>query len=130
METEHYREFIAENEKKLQKCKYGEEKCDIALFNLGFVHAYATSPYRNLSKAVTYFEELVSQYPESPYASQGKAWRALVLERLTLEGDLHTVKTQLRGKEETIRTLQEQIAHLRDLEIEMQEKERELLRLR
>jgi len=130
MATGNYREFVAENEKKLQICTEGEAGCDVALFNLGFVHAYAASPYRNLDKAAAYFTELVNRYPHSPYASPGKAWRALILDQLALAGDLRTAKAHLRGREETIRTLQEQIARLRELEVEMQEKERELLRLR
>lgn len=130
VETGNYREFVSANEKQLQSCKQEGAGCDVALFNLGFVYAYETSPYRNLDKAATYFEELVTRYPESPYALPGKAWRALIRERLTLEGDLRTVKTHLRGKEATIRTLQEQLQRLRELEIEMQEKERELLQLR
>jgi hypothetical protein len=128
--TGNYREFIAANEKQLQNCRQEEDGCDVALFNLGFVYAYEASPYRNLDKAATYFEDLVNRYPESPYALPGKAWRALILERLTLEGDLRTVKTHLRGRDATIRMLQEQLQRLRELEIEMQEKERELLQLR
>lgn len=130
VETGNYREFVSANEKQVQSCKQGEDGCDVALFNLGFVYAYEASPYRNLDKAAMYFEDLGNRYPESPYALPGKAWRALILERLTLEGDLRTVKTHLRGKDATIRTLQEQLQRLRELEIEMQERERELLQLR
>ena len=130
VETGNYSEFVSANEKQLRNCEQEGTGCDVALFNLGFVYAYEASPYRNLDKAATYFGNLVARYPESPYALPGKAWRALILERLTLEGDLRTVKMHLRGKDATIRTLQEQLQRLRELEIEMQEKERELLQLR
>lgn len=130
MTTGNYSEFIAANERRLQSCKQGEEGCDVALFNLGFAHAYEASPYRNLDKAAAYFGDLVNRYPQSPYALPGKAWRALILERVAREGDLRAVKAQLQGKEAMIRTLQEQLQRLRELEIEMQEKERELLQLR
>jgi hypothetical protein len=128
--TGNYREFVSTNEKQLQSCRQGEDQCDVALFNLGFVYAHEARPYRNLAKAATYFEELVNRYPESPYALPGNAWRALILDRFTLEGDLRTIKTHPQSKDATIRTLQEQLQRLRELEIEMQEKERELLQLR
>ena len=128
--TGNYAEFISANEQRLQSCREKRDGCDAALFNLGFAHAYADSPYRNLRKAAAYFEALLTQYPKSLYAVQGKVWRALILERLALENDLRSVQTTLRGKDDTIRTLQEQIQRLREQEIDMQEKERELLRLR
>ena len=130
VETGNYSEFLVANEKQIQSCQQGEVGCDLALFNLGFVYAYEASPYRNLDKAATYFEDLVNRYPESPYVLPGKTWRTLIRERLAVEGDLRTVKTHLRGKDVTIRTLQEQLQRLRELEIEMQEKERELLQFR
>jgi hypothetical protein len=129
METGNYTEFVAENEQKLQTCEQSEG-CDVALFNLGFAYAYAANPHRDLLKASIYFDDLRRRYPESPYASPGKAWRSLILERLALEEDLRTARAQLRGKEEAIHTLREQMERIRALDIEMQEKERELLQLR
>jgi hypothetical protein len=52
------------------------------------------------------------------------------LERLALVEGLRTVRMQLRGKEEEIRTLHEPMERVRTLGTEMQEKERELLQLR
>jgi hypothetical protein len=129
METGNYAEFIKENEQHLPICEQRKD-CDATLFNLGFAYAYTANPRRDLLKASSYFDELRRRYPESPYALPGKAWRSLILEQLTLEEDLRTVRAQLRKKDETIHTLQEQMERVKALDIEMQEKERELLQLR
>jgi hypothetical protein len=129
METGNYNEFVAENDHKLQTCEQSEG-CDVALFNLGFAYAYAANPHRNLVKAATYFDDLRRQYPDSPYAFPAKAWRSLILERLAVEEDLRTARRRLQGKDDELRALHEQMERVRALDIEMQEKERELLRLR
>lgn len=129
METGRYSEFVEENELKLQNCE-SIEGCDLALFNLGFAYAYSLNPHRNLVKASIYFDDLRRRYPESPYASSAKMWRLLILERLALEEDLRKVRVQLRERDETIRALHEHIEQAKALDIEMQEKERELLQLR
>ena len=102
----------------------------MAFFNLGFVYASTASPYRDLTKAVAQFEMLNRLYPESPYASQGQIWRTLILERVVMEENLRTTQAQLRKKDTTMRMLQERLQRVRTLDIEMQEKERQLFQSR
>lgn len=129
METGRYSEFVAENELRLQNCE-SSQSCDVALFNLGFAYAYPASPYRNLVKASVYFDNLRRRYPDSSYALPGKAWRSLILEQVAVEDDLRKVREQLRERDEAIRVLHKQMKQAKTLDIEMQEKERELLQLR
>ncbi|MBI3300837.1 MAG: hypothetical protein HYZ72_01975 [Deltaproteobacteria bacterium] len=126
MENGNYAEFLAENERRLQTCG-AEQGCDVVLFNLGFAYAYPQSPYRDLAKALQRFSELRVKYPQSPLAVQGQAWMALINEYLALEESQRKLQTDLRNKEAAVRTLQERLNRSRDIDIEMQKKERELL---
>ncbi|HKA52496.1 MAG TPA: hypothetical protein VKJ47_02435 [Candidatus Binatia bacterium] len=127
MESGKYAEFLAENERALARCK-GGTGCDTALFNLGFVYAYAPSPYYNPARALQYFSELGKTYPQSPWTYQGRAWIALLNENLTLEERERELQGNLRTREATIRSLRAQLNRSRDIDVEMEKRERELLR--
>ena len=127
MENSNYAEFLAENERALQRCA-GGTGCDVVLFNLGFTCAYSQSPYHNPAKAVQYFSELTKKYPQSPWAFQGRAWTALLNENLSLEEKQRQLQGNLRSIETAVRNLREQLNRSRDIDVEMEKKERELLR--
>lgn len=127
MEGSDYARFLAENRQMLERCE-GGTGCEVALFNLGFVHAYPQSPYHNPSKAMQYFDDLIKKYPQTPAAFEGRAWRALLTENLTLEEKRRRLQADLRSKDATIRTLRTQMGRSRDIDIEIDKKERELLR--
>lgn len=134
MEQRNYREFIAENDEKLQECKQKAD-CDLALFNLGFAYAYIENPHRNVEKAFKYFNELIRDYPNSPWAYQARAWvtllneqRALAKNRAGLEERQRKLQATLRDRDATIRTLRARLNRSRNIDIEMEKKERELLR--
>ena len=50
MEDGNYARFLAENRQRLEHV--GGAGCEVALFNLGFAHAYPPSPYHDPSKAL------------------------------------------------------------------------------
>lgn len=127
MEDGDYAKFLAENEQALQHCE-NAARCEVALFNLGFVYAYALSPYRNAATALRYFHELVKKYPRSPWAFQGQAWIALINESLALEKSREQLQADLRTREATIRTLRERLNRSREIDLEIEKKARELLR--
>lgn len=127
MESGNYAEFLAENERALAGCK-GRTGCDVALFNLGFAYAYSQSPYHNPAKALQYFSELSKTYPQSPWAFQGRAWSALLTEHLAAEERERQLQGNLRTREATIRSLRAQLNRSRDIDVEMEKRERELLR--
>ena len=102
--------------------------CDTALFNLGFAYAYVQNPHRDLAKALQYFGELLKQYPQSPWAVQGKAWMALITENRALEETRRQLQADLRTREAMVRSLRAQLDRSRAIDIEMEKKERELLR--
>jgi hypothetical protein len=127
MKDDNYAAFLAENEGALQRC--GEQtECDIVLFNLGFIYGYPQSPYRDRAAALWYFDELQKNYPQSPWAFQAQAWTAFINESLALEESRRQLRAHLHTREERIRTLRQQLQGARQIDIEMDEKERELLR--
>ena len=127
MENGNYDRFLAENRQTLERCG-GGTGCEVALFNLGFVHAYPPSPYRDPSKALQYFDNLIKKYPQSPWAFEGRAWRALLNENLASEEKRRRLQTDLRSKDAAIGTLRKRLGRSREIDIEIDKKERELLR--
>jgi len=127
MEDGNYQAFVAENEERLRQCQ-GEMGCDTALFNLGFAYAYVQNPHRDLAKALQYFGELLKQYPQSPWALQGQAWIAFISENLALGESRRQLQADLRTREAMVRSLRAQLDRSRAIDIEMEKKERELLR--
>ena len=127
MESREYAKFLTENRRMLEQCKHSTG-CESALFNLGFVHAYPQSPYYDLTKALQYFDELLKKYPRTPWAYEGRAWRALINENLALEGKRRRLETEFRAKDDTVRSLQMQLDRARDIDIEFDKKQLELSR--
>jgi outer membrane protein assembly factor BamD (BamD/ComL family) len=107
------------------------------------------SPYYNPNEALHYFDELITRYPHTPWAVQGQAWITLLNAQHTLEETrrrlqadlrtreatirsretvLRTKDTAMRSKDATIRSLREQLDRTRDIDAQIDQKERELLR--
>jgi hypothetical protein len=141
MEHGDYRRFVTENQHTLEQCR-GETVCATALFNLGFVHAYSQSPYYDPPRALQYLDALHQRYSQTPLAFQGQVWKAFIHEKLvleeaqrrlqgdlqTLQGDLQTLQVGLRSREATIRSLHGRLKRARDIDLQIEKKERELLR--
>jgi DNA-binding IclR family transcriptional regulator len=92
------------------------------------VYAYPQSPYRDFQKARQYLHELHSRYPRSPWTSQGQVLLAFMNEQVSLEEAQRRLRAELRTREATIRKLQEQLNRSREIDVEIEKKERELLR--
>jgi len=122
-----YKNFLAENQRSLAKCS-GRAGCDFTLLNLGFVYAYPPSPYRDPQKARHYLSELQSQYPGSPWTTQGRLLLAFMSEQGSAEEAQRRLRTELRGRDAVIRKLRGQLNRSREIDIEMEKIERDLLR--
>ena len=127
LETSDYRGFLVENQRHLSTCG-GWVGCDIVLFNLGFIYAYPQSPYRDPQKARQYLRDLQRRFPQSPWASQGQVLLAFMNEQVGLEEAQRKLRTGLRSRDAAIRKLQGQLDRSREIDIEIEKKERELLR--
>jgi hypothetical protein len=127
IENGDYRGFLVENQRNLSACG-GWIACDVTLFNLGFVYAYPQSPYRDPRKARQYLHELSRKFPHSTWASQGQVLLAFLNERVGLAEAQRQLRTDLRTRNAEIRKLRGQLDRSREIDIEIEKKERELLR--
>src|SRR5919198_882441 len=84
MTTGDYKTFMTANLLALQQCQEVPD-CATALFNLGFVHTYPQSPYYDAAKALFYFNELQTKYPQTLWALESQIWTALLQGHLSLE---------------------------------------------
>lgn len=135
-----YREFLEENQKLLLQCQLSNS-CESPLFNIGVVHGYSKSPFYDRAKALHYFDQLVREHPDSPLAYEARVWIDLLEQvsasekkRLRLQGLIKSKKAAIKSKEQdlrakdaTIEDLREQIKRSRDIDLEIGEKEREIL---
>jgi hypothetical protein len=127
IESGDYQSFLADNQRTLTRCGEGAG-CDVTLYNLGFVYAYPPSPFHDPQKARQYLNELHSRYPQSPWTTQGQVLLAFINERGSSEGAQRRLRAELRTRDAIIRKLREQLNRSREIDIEMEKKERELLR--
>jgi hypothetical protein len=127
IDSGNFRNFLTENENNLSTCGTWTG-CDVTLFNLGFVYAYPRSPYRDAQKARQYLHELRRKFPRSPWAAQGRVLLTFIDEQGGLEEARRRLQSDLRTRDTTIRKLQGQLDRSREIDIEIEKKERELLR--
>ena len=133
METKDYDGFLKQNESLLSTCET-QGGCEVPLFNVGFVYAYSQSPYYDRPKALKYFAKIVKDYPKSPLAYESLAWMDLITENVTLDKKQRELKGQVKSKNATIKSknatineLRDQMKRSRDIDVEMGQKEREVL---
>lgn len=155
MSSGDYAGFLSENLKALKEGG-GERGPDVALFNIGFVYAYSKSPYYSVSRALKIFDQLVRDHPESPWSFQARAWtdmlrKAVVAEEkhrklrgkvkskeaeisskeaeiTSKEAEINFKEAEINSKEAEINDLQKQLDRSRQIDVEMDRKERELLK--
>jgi hypothetical protein len=127
IENGDYQGFLAANQQTLTQCR-GETGCAVPLFNLGFVYAFPSSPYRDPQKARRYLNELHSRYPHSPWTTQGQVLLRFMHEQGKAEEAQRRLRAELRTRDTLIRKLREQLNRSREIDIEMEKMERELLR--
>jgi hypothetical protein len=125
--------FLIENHQKQPTCEE-DKSCAMVLFNLGFVYAYPYSPHYDRQKALSYFDTLLQNYTHTPWALQGRWWRALLHETLTLEAARERLQADLKSYKEAMRTREEALeareAALRSRESTMRSQESTVVRSR
>ncbi|MCE5242728.1 MAG: hypothetical protein ABFD98_01435 [Syntrophobacteraceae bacterium] len=148
MSSGDYAGFLAENLKALKEGG-GESGQDVALFNIGFVYAYSKSPYYNVGRALKIFDQLIRKHPESPWSFQARAWTDMLRKTIVAEekhrklrgkvkskeaeisskeAEITSKEAEINSKEAEINDLQNQLDRSRQIDVEMDRKERELLK--
>jgi TolA-binding protein len=90
-----YAEAQKESEKLLGAPAGGSR--DAALFGLGLTLADPANPGRDGSRARDAFDRMVSGHPESPYAQEGRIWRAALDEELSEAHQGTAILQRVRG---------------------------------
>jgi tetratricopeptide (TPR) repeat protein len=68
-----YEGSLRENQKTLKLSK-NQAPGDEALFNMGLVYAHPKNPKKDNRRAIGFFNQVVKNYPESPWTEQAKIW--------------------------------------------------------
>jgi hypothetical protein len=123
-----YAAFLERNQTVLKECQ-DEVQCATALFNIGFVYAYPQSPLYHQTRGQKAFEELSEKYPQSPWAFEATAWTELVKKSIVSETKRTRLKGKLKTKETTIKELQKQIEEAREMDTEIDRREKELQKM-
>lgn len=90
---------------------------DGALFNLGLIYAHSGNPEKDLRKSMSYFEKLVQDYPESPFAEQARIWVATLQEIDELHGVIEKSTQTIEQSKQDMEKLNEALqAALREME--------------
>lgn len=92
-----------------------ESPKDMALYNIGVIHAHYKNPKRNYKRAIRAFKKLINQYPTSPLIEQTKVW----IETLQKIEKLENTNENL---ESTIECLEETIENLKKVDTEIDQK--------
>lgn len=127
METGDYAGFLAENQQALKECNE-KNPCEVALFNLGFLHCYPKSPYYDQAKGSSYFSELIQKFPRSPWAFQATMLMDIMKKNMTSEDKRRRMQGEMKSKDAAINELKEQIRRSREIDLKIERKERELLK--
>ncbi|MBI4847098.1 MAG: tetratricopeptide repeat protein [Nitrospirae bacterium] len=78
----HSRQLIAEGDfngaieenRKVISMQPGSAPADEALFNIGLIYSHYGNKGKDYKKALDYFEQLVHDYPQSPFLEKAKIW--------------------------------------------------------
>lgn len=132
MEGGSYEDFMMDNLKAVRECAE-TGTCDEALFNLGFLYSYPGSPYYNKSKGLEYFDRLVRSYPRSVWAFQARAWSEIIRKSISAgtgkkEKNRQDLQKELKSKDAVINDLQQKLDRTREIDMEVEKKERQLLK--
>jgi len=91
-------------------------KADMALFEMGIIHAHPKNPQKDYQKSLECFQKLIRDYPESVYRQNSEMMifniRNVALKDTTIAAQqvqIGTLRREVQGKENEIVTLQKRI---------------------
>ena len=95
---------------------------DRALLALGRLLVLADNPGLDYRQATRYFDRLLRDHPESPYATDARAWRDLLTAHLALSQELRARSQELEARTQELEArTQELRARSQELETRTQE---------
>jgi tetratricopeptide (TPR) repeat protein len=89
-----YEEALNEFQKALVLSNQKPPK-DEALFNIGLIYASSRYPKKDYKRSMTFFTEILNDYPQSPLVEQAKIWLGILHENERM----HLTMTKMRQPE-------------------------------
>lgn len=93
---------------------------DQALFQMGLNYAHSGNPDRNYKKSKKCFQRILKEYPDSDIRDKAGIWVLFLQEMIEKNREINNLQNQLEG-------LQYQIERLKEVDLGIEEKKRELL---
>ncbi len=103
-----------------------DSPADEALFNLGLIYANYEYQKRDNKKSLEFFRKLVKTYPQSPLAVQAKSWIGILMENERLNNELESSNSEKKRLNSEIEKLSKTIEKTKQIDIEIEEKKKEL----
>jgi hypothetical protein len=75
---------------------------DVAVYRMGLVYAHPQNPQRDLHKAQASFWQVVSAYPESPWAESAKVWIGVLEETEDAQRDIEKSRQAIEKSKQEI----------------------------
>jgi len=97
VENLNFQEAVRKNLQLLQEAG-SRKQADQALYNLGLIYAHADNPAKDYWKSRDYFKQLISEFPDSDLAEEGRVWLGLfdILEKIQqIDIDIEQQKKEL-----------------------------------
>jgi tetratricopeptide (TPR) repeat protein len=72
-----YEGSLRESQRALNLLK-DQPPADTAVFNMGLLYAHPKNPKKDNKRAIYFFNRVIKDYPDSPWAEQAKIWVAVL----------------------------------------------------
>ncbi len=69
---------------------------DEALYTVGMIYVHPESPRRNLMKSLYFFDRVVEDFPQSPWALQARAWIGILQENRRFNQSIENLNRQVK----------------------------------
>ena len=76
VENQNFEEAVEKNLSILDKTGM-KKPADEALYHLGLIYAHVDNPAKDYDKSQIYFQQLATQFPDSPLAEEAQVWLGL-----------------------------------------------------
>ena len=107
---------------------------DSALFHVGLIWAHPDNLQMDYKKSLTYFQQLVRDFPQSASRERARVWVYAISELIRsesklkdLEKSVDYLKSRLKENDEKINALKKQLKKIKEIDIGIEEKKRERL---
>jgi tetratricopeptide (TPR) repeat protein len=100
---------------------------DQALFQMGLNYAHPGNPNHNYTKSKKCFKRVLKEYPESDIRDKAGIWVLFLQEMMEKDRKINDLQNKIEGLQYRKKGLQYQIEKLKEVDIGIEEKKRELL---